>query len=89
MDDAATTIAKIRREVGSTIEKSGDRSHTVKNFTNTLYTLQKDKEIQKSISSATISHIKKCFTYALSTNKNPNGLKENLEAIPNHLFGDH
>ena len=90
MDDDATTIAKIRREVDSTIKKSSDRNHTVKNFTNTLFTLPKDKEIQKSLSSATIGHIKKCFTYALSTNKNnPNGLKENLEAIPHHLFGDH
>jgi hypothetical protein len=60
----------------------------VKTFTNTLYTLQKDEEIQKSPSSATISHIKKFFTNALSTNKNnPNALKENLEAILHHLFG--
>lgn len=90
MDDDATTIAKIRREVDSSVEKCSDRNHTVKNFTNTLYALQKDKIIQKSLSSTTISHIKKCFTYALSSNRNnPIGMKKNLLAIPHHLFGDH
>lgn len=89
MDDDATTIAKIRREVDSSVEKCSDRNHTVKNFTNTLYALQKDKIIQKSLSSTTISHIKKRFTYALSSNRNnPIGMKKNLLAIPHHLFGD-
>lgn len=66
------------------------RNHTVKNFNSTLYALQKTKIIQKSLSSTTISHIKKCFTYALPSNKNnPIGLQRNLLAIPHHLFGDH
>ena len=50
----------------SSIEKCSDRNHTVKNFVNTLYVLQKDKQIQKSLSTTTISHIKMCFTYALT-----------------------
>ena len=90
MDDDTTTIAKIHREFDSSIEKCSDRNHTVKNFVNTLYALQRDKQIQKSLSTTTISHLKKCFTYALSKNKNDAlGLRRNLTAIPNHLFGDH
>lgn len=43
MDDDATTIAKIRREVDASVEKCSDRDHTVKTFTNTLCALQKKK----------------------------------------------
>lgn len=43
MDDDATTIAKIRREVDALVEKCSDRDHTVKTFTNTLCALQKKK----------------------------------------------
>lgn len=70
MDDDVNTVAKIRREVHASLEKCSDRNHTVKNFNSTLYALQRNKIIQKSLSSTTISHIKKCFTYALSSNKN-------------------
>lgn len=90
MDDDVTTLAKIRREVHASLEKCSDRNHTVKNFNSTLYALQRNKIIQKSLSSTTLSHIKKCFTYALPSNKNnPIGLQRNLLAIPHHLFGDH
>ncbi|XP_062601452.1 uncharacterized protein LOC134263157 [Saccostrea cucullata] len=90
MDDDATTIAKIRREVDESIHKSSDRNHTVKNFTNTLYTVQKDKKLHKVLSSKTINHIKKCFCYALASNKDsPSTLRDNLLAIPHHLYGDH
>lgn len=70
MDDDVNTVAKIRREVDASLEKCSDRNHTVKNFNSTLYALQKTKIIQKSLNSTTLSHIKKCFTYALSSNKN-------------------
>lgn len=89
-DDDATTVAKIGREVDASLEKCSDSNHTVKNFNSTLYALQRNKIIQKSLSSTTISHIEKCFTYALSSNKNnPIGLQRNLLDIPHHLFGGH
>ena len=57
---------------------------------NTLYVSQNEKQIQKSLSTSTKSHLKKCFTYALSKNKNDAlGLRRNLTAIPNHVFEDH
>lgn len=33
MDDDATTVAKIRREVDASLEKCSDRNHTIKNLT--------------------------------------------------------
>ena len=50
---------------GAVTNYSG-RNHTVNNFVKTLYVLQKDKQIQKSLSISTLIHIKKCFTYTLS-----------------------
>ena len=61
MDDDTTTIAKVRNEVESTIEKCSDKNHTMKNFTNALYSLQKDKKLQRVISTKTINHIKSVF----------------------------
>ena len=89
MDDDTTTIAKVRNEVESTIEKCSDKNHTMKIFTNALYSLQKDKKLQRVISTKTINHIKKCFSYAISKNIDAVELKENLVAIPHHLFGNH
>ena len=81
MDEDTITIAKIHREFDSSIEKCSYRNHTVKKFVNTLYAKQKDKQIQKSLSTSTISHLK-YFTYALSKNKNDAlGLRRNLTAI--------
>ena len=47
------------------IEKCSDRNRTVKNFMNTLYVSQNEKQIQKSLSTSTKSHLKKCFTYSV------------------------
>lgn len=42
------------------------------------------------LSDAVITYLEKCFTFALYQNKdNENGLKEALQAIVPHAFGDH
>ena len=85
MDDDTSTIAKIYREFDSPIEKRSDRNQTVKKIVNTLYALQKHRQIQKSLSTTTISLIKKFFTYLLSKNKKDSlGPRWNLTAFPNH-----
>jgi hypothetical protein len=90
MDDDATTIAKVRNELDANIEKGSDRNHTIKNFTNSLYALQKEKKLQRVFSTKTINHVKKCFAIAIAKNKNNSTeLKQNLLAIPGHLFGNH
>lgn len=43
MDDDTSTICKIKSEVNPEIEKCSDKNYTYKNFTNHLFTLQKEK----------------------------------------------
>lgn len=89
MDDDTSTKHKVRLEVNADIQKCSDKNHTFKNFTNTMYALQKEK-YKRILSAKTISHIKKCLAYAVSSNKeDPVSLKENLLAIPHHLYGNH
>ncbi|XP_061176202.1 uncharacterized protein LOC133185163 [Saccostrea echinata] len=47
MDDDTMTISKFRSEVDKTIQKCSDKNHTIKNFTSSLYALQKDKTLQR------------------------------------------
>ncbi|XP_062575255.1 uncharacterized protein LOC134237171 [Saccostrea cucullata] len=68
MDDDTSTICKIRSEVNPEIEKCSDKNHTFKNFTNHLFTLQKEK-YKRILSTKVINHIKKCFSYAVSSNR--------------------
>ena len=89
MDDDSTTIARARTEVDPSVSKISDRNRTNKNFTKKLYDLQKEKKYTL-LKNKTISHLQKCFSYALAANKeNPLELKSNLEAITPHVFGDH
>ena len=90
MDDDATTISKVHNEIDNDIQKLSDKNHNLKNFTNSLYCLQKEQKLQKVLSTKTINHIRKCYSYAVASNRNSaNTLKENLLAIPNHLYGRH
>lgn len=68
MDDDTSTNHKVRLEVNADIQKCSDKNHSFKNFTNNLYALQKEK-YKRILSAKTISHIKKCFAYAVSSNK--------------------
>ncbi|KAK3085680.1 hypothetical protein FSP39_007048 [Pinctada imbricata] len=48
MDDDATTISKVHNEIDIDIEKLSDKNHNLKNFTNSLYCLQKEHKLQKT-----------------------------------------
>ena len=41
------------------------------------------------MSTKTFIHIKKCYSYAIFKNTDAVELKENIMAIPYHLFGNH
>ena len=89
MDDDSTTIARARTEIDASLIKQSDKNHTNKNLTRKLYALQKNKNY-KSLKTKTISHLQKCFAYAIASNEGkPEDLKRNLEAITPHVFGDH
>lgn len=57
MDYDTSTICKIRSEVNPVIEKCSDKSHTLKNFTNHLFTLPKNK-YRRILSTKVINHIR-------------------------------
>ena len=44
----------------------------------------------KELNFTTITHLKKCFNYAVSQNENDHvGLSKTLKCIPKHCFNDH
>ena len=89
MVDDTSTICKVREEVNPEIEKCSDRNHTFKNVTNHLFSLQKEK-YRMIPSTKTLTRIKKCFAYAVSSNRgDPLAFKTTLSAIPHHLYGNH
>ncbi|XP_061194397.1 uncharacterized protein LOC133202576 [Saccostrea echinata] len=89
MDNDSTTVARARLEVNPALKKQSDKNHTMKQFTNKLYDLKKNKNY-KELNTKTINHISKCFKYCISQNQEDLiSLKKNLEAITPHVYGDH
>ena len=87
MDDDTTTMSRIRRELDHKITKWSDTNHTAKHLVSSLYALQKK---HKSLTSNTISYLKKCFNYALAQTKgDPEKCKEAIGQIVPHAFGNH
>ena len=87
-DDDTTTIARVRAEVDESIKKCSDKNHVRKSLSNELYTV-KDKHKHK-LSVKSISHLQKCFTYAIDQNRgDAAGLAANLQAIVPHTFDNH
>lgn len=68
MDYDTSTICKIRSEVNPVIEKCSDKNHTLKNFTNHLFTLQKEK-YRRILCTKVLNHIRKCFLDAVSSSR--------------------
>ena len=66
MDDDATTMARIRKDMNHNISKWSDINHTSKHFGNSLYSLQKK---HKSLTTPIIKWFQKCFKYAIAQNK--------------------
>ena len=89
MDNDTTTIAKVRCEVDPAMRKVSDKNHTMKQFSNKLWDLKKNKRY-KELSAKTISHIKKCFSFCLAQNSgDDSAIQEGLKAIVPHLYGVH
>ena len=88
-DEDSSMISAVRKDRPDiTFYKLADKNHLAKNFTRELYEMQPMfKELKKK---GAISHIKKCFAYAVAQNKgNSDRLARELRRIPGHLFGQH
>lgn len=85
-DGDNTLIARLKEE-NINVKKRYDRNHVVKNIGKKLYSLQKtNKKLSKSV----IMHIQKCIKYAFARNQgNSSAMKDNLQALIPHQFGDH
>lgn len=88
MDNDATTIARAKATFDPSLQKFADFNHTKKNFTSKLYELKKAKRYQL-LGPKTIKHLGKCFAYAVKSTNDAISLKNNLNSIPCHVFGDH
>ena len=86
-DGDSTMMARVRNKYPH-LKKRYDKNHVVKNVGKNFLGLQASKKAK--ISRDTKRHIQKCLTYTLSKNQgDKDGLKENLESLIPHQFGDH
>ena len=87
-DEDSSTIATVRKQRSDEVYKLCDRNHLIKNFGKDLYVLAKTcKELNRQ---GVITHIKKCFSYAISQNKGQSlELAKAILNIPEHLFNQH
>ena len=86
-DDDSSTIKKVRDTLDHDVEKWSDIVHAKRAFASSLYGLQKS---HKKLTAKVIDYLQKCFSYAVTQNKNdPTGVKNGLRAIVPHAFGDH
>eukprot|EP00105_Crassostrea_gigas_P029783 XP_011451830.1 PREDICTED: uncharacterized protein LOC105345397 isoform X2 [Crassostrea gigas] len=87
-DGDNTLVARLERSMGLTVKKKLDKNHCIKNIVKQLYDLRNKKEV--SISNQVIQHLHKCIKYIFSKNKGDvDGMRENLQALIPHQFGDH
>ncbi|VDI69646.1 myosin V [Mytilus galloprovincialis] len=88
MDDDSATLSQVKERLGHPVEKWSDINHSRKSVGNSMYnTLQKK---HKTLTTTVIKYFQKCFSYAISQNKNQeNALKETLISIVPHAFGHH
>lgn len=87
MDGDTSTFTRVKRNLFPSLKKSNDKNHICKNFGNELYKL---KPKHKSLTAESISHIQKCFSYAISQNRsNVSGVKRSMKAIAPHMFNEH
>lgn len=87
MDDDSTSIAKVRNEVNPSVTKANDSNHLKKSFTSKLYAISKK---HRSLNFSLISHLGKCFMYAIKQNENDSeNIAKSLKSITPYIFGDH
>ena len=87
MDDDCTTFVRAKRAISDDLQKSRDKNHVIRNVSNELY---KIRERNKGLTVKCVTYFTKCFSYALSQNKeNPSGMKRDIQAITPHAFRNH
>lgn len=87
-DGDNTLISRLKSQLGITVKKKLDKNHCVKNIVKLLYDLRNNKSVK--ISQQVIVHLTKCIKYTFSKNQgNPEGMKDNLQALIPHQFGEH
>lgn len=87
-DGDNTLVARIHKSLGVTVKKKIDRNHCIKNIVKLLYDLRNRKDVK--ISNMVIQHLHKCIKYVFSKNQGDvDGMRENLQALIPHQFGDH
>ncbi|XP_071177683.1 uncharacterized protein [Mytilus edulis] len=86
-DEDTTTIARLRAKVDPRIKKLSDSNHIKKPFSSSLYDLRKK---HSCLSQKVINYLIKCFNYLIAKGKGkPEEIKQNLDALSKHPFGDH
>ncbi|XP_024884390.1 uncharacterized protein LOC112462705 [Temnothorax curvispinosus] len=81
-DDDSSTIAAVRRESTTQIDKWSDLNHASKAMINSLYGLKLPTKI--------IEYFLRCFTCAIKKNEgNPEAVKCALRNVVSHAFGNH
>ncbi|XP_046746391.1 uncharacterized protein LOC124411343 [Diprion similis] len=87
-DEDISIIAAVRTVSDKFIHKLADKNHLVKHFTNEWYGLA--KKFNQLNKKGAISHLKKCFTYAIAQDKGQETqLGDVLRNLPDHLYGRH
>ena len=80
-DDDSSTIAAVRREFTSKIEKWSDLNHTTKALNNALYGLHLPVKI--------IGYLSCCFSYALKQNQgDPIEVASAIKNVVSHVYGE-
>ena len=86
-DEDSTTDSRLKALVEYEIEKWTDVNHSKRTLGSRLYSV---KETVKGLNSTVITYIQKCFVCAIKQHANdPTGMKNNLQLIAPHVFGDH
>ena len=87
MDDDATTMARIRKDINHNISRWSDINHTRIHLGNSLYSLQNK---YKPLNTTVIKCLKKCFNHVIGQNKgNVEKYRSALQHIVPNAFGDH
>ncbi|KAK3931057.1 Ribonuclease T, partial [Frankliniella fusca] len=86
-DRDSSTIAALRRECSTPIEKVVDLNHNMSGFNNALYKL---KLTHKWLQTSYIAHLKRQLGYAIKQNKGDvQGVQAAIMNIEKHNFGEH
>ena len=81
-----TLSARIKTEIGISVEKLIDSNHLTKTLITQLYQL---KETHKELSTTVIAYLKRCFIYAVKQNDRVEEISDAISNIVNHIFGNH